>query len=103
MRSDSPVELPAASLHALQQGVEELARCADLDLPTEQLTSLVRETCTLRNQLDAALTRLVGRLDERMRAEQDPDDPSLSCAAWLREELRMNNGAAWGQVRLARQ
>jgi hypothetical protein len=103
MRSGPAVELPTASLHTLEQGVEDLARCADLDLPTERLTELVRETFTLRNRLDAALTGLVGRLDERMRAEQDPDDPSLSCAAWLREELRMNNGAAWGQVRLARQ
>jgi hypothetical protein len=103
MRSGPAVELPTASLHTLEQGVEDLSRCADLDLPTERLTELVRETFTLRNRLDAALTRLVGRLDERMRAEQDPDDPSLSCAAWLREELRMNSGAAWGQVRLARQ
>jgi hypothetical protein len=103
MCSDGMVELPKVSLHSLEEGVEDLARCADLDLPTHRLTELVREASTLRNRLDAALTGLVGRLDERMRAEQDPDDPSLSCAAWLREELRMNNGAAWGQVRLARQ
>src|SRR5215472_5349275 len=103
MRLDGPVELHADTLGTLREGVEGLFRCAELDLSTHRLAELVSATFTLRNQLDAALTRLVGRLDERMRAEQDPDDPSLSCAAWLREEQHLNNGAAWGQVRLARQ
>ena len=78
-------------------------RGADLDLPTEQLAELVSATLTLRNQLDAALTGLVGRLDEQMRSEQGSNDPSVSCAAWLREEHHLNSSTAWGQVRLARQ
>ncbi|HYW27966.1 MAG TPA: HNH endonuclease signature motif containing protein [Terriglobales bacterium] len=78
-------------------------RGADLDVPTEQLAELVSATLTLRNQLDAALTGLVGRLDEQMRSEQGSNDPSVSCAAWLREEHHLNSSTAWGQVRLARQ
>src|SRR5215472_11797262 len=103
MRLDGPVELHADTLGTLREGVEGLFRCAELDLSTHRLAEFVGETLTLRNKLDAALTRLIGNLDERMRAEQDPDDPSLSCAAWLREEHHLNNGAAWAQVRLARQ
>src|SRR5262252_6310569 len=103
MRSDGAVELPTAALDTLQEGVDGLHSCADLDLPTEQLAELVSATLTLRNQLDGALTGLVGRLDEQMRSEQDSNDPSLSCAAWLREEHHLNSSTAWGQVRLARQ
>jgi len=103
MRSGSAAEAPTAVLDSLEDGIQNLRRCADLDLPTDRLAELVSATLELRNRLDAALTGLVGTLDARMRAEQDPHDPSLSCAAWLREEHKLGNGAAWAQVRLARQ
>src|SRR5215831_16163446 len=95
-------EIAQAALDGLDRAVDGLRDCVRLGLPTPELAGLVKDAFTLRHKLEAAVTRLVGQLDEQMSAEQDPHDPSLSCAAWLRDHLRLG-GAAWGQVRLARQ
>src|SRR6266851_6015815 len=103
MRSDSVLEFSVAGLEDVQRGVEGLRGCARQGLPAGRLTELVRATVSVRNQLESALNQLIGDLDQQMKREQDADDPALSCAVWLREELHMTNSAAWGQVRLARQ
>ncbi len=97
-------EDPSSSLASLQQGIDGLRGCAASGLSAEALTPLLRSAFALRNQLDSAITQLVGALDQQLPvADGDPDDPVISCAAWLRDELHMTGSAAWGQVRLARQ
>ena len=83
---------------ALRQLREEARARAD----GEALTSLLRDAFTCRNEFDATLTALVGELD---RVEQERPDGvgERSVPGWLRSELHLSDGAAWGQVRLARQ
>src|SRR5438445_7968219 len=102
MRSEEAVQLTQASLSQLRAGVEGLGRCARLGLDADALGGLIRAAFSQRNGLDAAITSLVGALDRHSRADDGPGGHS-SCAAWLRDELHLNDSAAYGQVRLARQ
>ena len=91
-----------AALGEIERGIDGLRGGASTGLPEESLRSVLRAGFRLRNRLDAALTELVGCLDEAIQAHDD-GDPTASCAAWLREELHLASGAAHSQVRLARQ
>src|SRR5207302_11513360 len=91
-----------AAVGEIERGIDGLRGGASTGLPEESLRSVLRAGFRLRNRLDAALTELVGCLDEAIQAHDD-GDPTASCAAWLREELHLASGAAHSQVRLARQ
>jgi len=106
MRSAAPVAPPPDTFEALsglRQAVARLRSCTSPDLSAEALSFLVASTFGLRNQLDSALTGLVDLLDQAVERGREDDDPTTSCAAWLRDSLHMTSGAAYGQVRLARQ
>jgi hypothetical protein len=101
MRSGDLSELRTRAVAGLQQGIDGLRRCAQADLDADSLTALVCSAFTLRNKLDAAITLLVSALDQGLR--EPSDTAASSAAALLRDELRLTNSAAHGQVRLARQ
>ena len=90
-------------LGSIQSGIDALRRCADAGLSAKALGDVVRSGFAMRNQLDAALTLLVSSLDHEIEKQRQDGDPTTSCAAFLRDELLMNSGAAHGQVQLARQ
>ncbi len=92
------------SLASLQQGIDGLRRGARSGLGSADLWELIRSVSSLRSQLDSVITDLVGAVDRQPPVgEGEPNDPVLTCAAWLRDELRMTRNAAYAQVRLARQ
>jgi hypothetical protein len=103
MHSTAAVDHADTARRHLREAVEALDRCAEAGLSSRELTTLLSTTAAQRNQLDSAFTRLVGCLDETIGLGEDADDPASSCAAFLRDELRMTNNAAWAQVHLARQ
>src|SRR6266498_901526 len=106
MRSVLDVDLPHDAIEALsglRQAVARLRSCAPPDLSAEALSFLVASAFGLRNQLDSTLTGLVDLLDQAVERGREDDDPTTSCAAWLRDSLHMTSSAAYGQVRLARQ
>jgi Domain of unknown function (DUF222) len=105
--SSCRAELIDSTLGSLRDGLDGLRRCADLGLSADELTDLLRPVFGLRNSFDATLTGLVGALDQRVEAERraggDPQDPTTSCAARLRDQFRLTSSAAYSLVRLARQ
>src|SRR5215218_7210386 len=94
MRSEA-----AEALKLLDQAVDRVRRCCDLGLEGEELTGLLRGIFERQNSLEAAFTALVGELD---RSEQRRLHGQHTCAAWLRDQLHLSDGAAYGRVRLAR-
>jgi hypothetical protein len=106
MRSATTVDLPPDTFEALSglhQAVAGLRACSSPDLSSEALSFLLASAFDLRNQLDSTLTGLVDLLDQAVERGRQDDDPTTSCAAWLRDGLHMTSSAAYGQVRLARQ
>ena len=100
---DGPQVSPAdAALAEIERGIDGLRGCASAGLPKGSTRVLLRSALTLRNQLDSAITELVGCLDQAIQAHHD-GDPTTSCAAWLSDQLKLASGAAHSQVRLARQ
>jgi len=106
MRSGEP-DLLRSSLQHLRLGIDGLRQCAHLGLDADSLSDLLGSVLAHRNQLDSAVTEIVGSLDqrveERRRDHGDQDDPTTSCAVLLRDDFNLTNGAAHAQVRLARQ
>src|SRR6266545_3297988 len=96
-------DLPA-SLASLRRGIDGLRRGARSGLASADLWELIRSVSSLRSQLDSVLTDLVGAVDrQRPVGEDEPQDPVLSCAALLADELHMTRSSAYAQIRLARQ
>jgi hypothetical protein len=93
-------EAPDLSLSGLDACVEELARCTRLHLHPMALTELLSSVSRVRNKLDSVFTQLVGCLESEIREQVVPE---VCTRLFLREELRMSEGAAYGQIRLARQ
>jgi hypothetical protein len=87
-----------------QQIVCALRRAADDGLDVDELTELLKVAFTHRNQIDAAVSGVIGALDQA--AERAPDGEmtmALSCATWLSHNLQISSSAAHAQVHLARQ
>jgi len=83
--------------------VAALRRAAADDLSCDDLTDLLKVAFCHRNQIDAALTSVIGALDQA--AEQAPDGEAtmaLSSATWLSHNLHISSSAAYAQVQLAR-
>lgn len=102
MRSKAPVGLVQSSLSKLQEGIGGIGRCGQLDLEADALRSLIKAAFAQRNRLDAAISSLVGALDQHSHVD-DGSSGYSSTATWLRDELLLTDSAAYGQVRLARQ
>ena len=94
MRSEA-----AEALSSLAAAVDGVRRCSGLGLEGEELTEFLRGVFQLSNRLESAFTSLVGELD---RSERERLHGEHTCMAWLREELHLTDGAAYGRVRLAR-
>lgn len=88
-----------------QQMVAALRRAAVESDSVEELTEVLRVAYIQRNQIDSALTRVIGALD--LIADRGGRDGELtmglSCATWLAHNLQISSGAAHAQVQLARQ
>jgi hypothetical protein len=82
MDSMGASELSQQILSSLTEGIDGLHRCARLDLDSDSLRQLLTHAFGQRNRLDAALTGLIGELDQRCREENQEglQDPSPSCA-----------------------
>src|SRR5437660_9828325 len=91
-----------AALGEIERGIDGLRGGASTGLPEESLRSVLRAGFRLRNRLDAALTELVGCLDEAIQAH-DYGDPTISCVAWLREERHLSSYAHHDYALLASQ
>src|SRR5215831_11608768 len=88
-----------------QQVVGALRRAASEDLTVHELTDVLEAAFRQRNQVEAAVTGVVGALDRTVEAAADDGvlTLGLSCPAWLAHTLNISSGAAHAQVRLARE
>jgi hypothetical protein len=87
------------------QVVVALRGAAAEGLTPRQLTDLLGAALRQRNQIEAAITAVIGAVDAAAeRASEEGDlTMGLSCATWLVHNLHISSGAAHAQVRLARQ
>src|SRR5437588_4748663 len=86
-----------------QQIVGALRRAAAEGLCPDELTDLLKAAFTHRNQVDAAVSGVIGALDQAVEKAPDREPTmALSCAAWLSHNLQIGSGAAHAQVHLAR-
>src|SRR5215472_3228524 len=90
----------ASPLTRLTDAFDQLQGEDPLVLSSVELGERLADLFTLRNRLDAAITRHVRAFD-RTRAFAAHD--ARSSAAWLRGTVRLSPGAASEQVRVARQ
>jgi hypothetical protein len=73
-----------------QQIVGALRRAAAEGLDADDLTDLLRAAFTHRNQVDAAVSGLIGALDQAVeKAPGGELSAGLSCAAWLSHNLQI--------------
>jgi hypothetical protein len=88
-----------------RQVVGALRAASAESLSVHQMTELLGAALRQRNQIDSAVTALIGAVDAA--AERAADDGALtmglSCATWLAHTLHISSSAAHAQVRLARQ
>src|SRR4030081_549697 len=88
-----------------RQGASALRAASAEGLSVHQMTELLGAALRQRNQIDSAVTSLIGAVDAA--AEKAADDGALtmglSCATWLAHTLHISSSAAHAQVRLARQ
>jgi hypothetical protein len=88
-----------------RQVVGALRAASAEGLSVPQMTGLLGAALRQRNQMDAAVTSLIGALDAAAEKAAEENDPlmGLSCATWLVHNLHISSSAAHAQVRLARQ
>jgi len=100
--STPEAELLDRGLLMIRQGIEVLRRYGRKELGGEVLTGALRRAFEEGNRLEAARTALIGELDSLERERPD-GDRERSVPGWLEREVRLNDRAAYAQVRLARQ
>src|SRR5207237_4161846 len=93
--------------HPVQSGAQQivgaLRRAAAEGLDADDLTDLLKAAFTHRNQCDAAVSGVIGALDQAVEKAPDREPTmALSCAAWLTHNLQISSSAAHAQVHLAR-
>ena len=74
-------------------------------LSVGQMTGLLGAALRQRNQIDSAVTAVIGAVDAAADQAFEEGDltQGLSCATWLAHTLHVSSSAAHAQVRLARQ
>jgi hypothetical protein len=88
-----------------RQVVGALRAAAAEGLSVHEMTGLLGAALRQRNQIDSAVTSLIGAVDTAAEKAGDEGDAlmGLSCATWLTHNLHISSSAAHAQVRLARQ
>jgi hypothetical protein len=87
-------------LDLLRDGLGRLRSEDPLDLTSTALGRELRELFTLRNRVDAEITRRIAVFDRTLGCAAFD---ARSTASWLRNEARLSPAAASEQVRVARQ
>jgi Domain of unknown function (DUF222) len=97
-------ELSQVLQAASERFVGALGRAAADGLDVNDLTDLLKAAFSQHNRMQAALIGAIGALDQATQKAPDGETTmALSCAEWLSHNLRITSGAAYAQVRLARQ
>src|SRR5215831_2450517 len=99
------IELAGLVQSGAQQVVGALRRAACDDLSVDELTRILEGVFRQRNQIDCAVSAVIGCLDRTIEAADGDGVQTLglTCSAWLAHTLNISSGAAHAQVRLARQ
>jgi hypothetical protein len=87
-----------------EQFVTALRAAASDTLSVEDLTDLLQVAFRCRNQIDAAVSEVVGALDRAAhKADEGELTMGLHVPGWLSHQLRASSSAGYAMVRLARE